>query len=380
MNDMQKRVQEAADKLVESGAERGLQVAAYRHGEPVVDVVAGVADPATGRPVTPDTPIWSASTGKGVTSTVVHVLVERGVLGYDTPIVELWPEFGAHGKERATVRHALTHSTGVPGVPVATTPEDLCDWEGMCAVIADAKPWWEPGTGSGYHPQSFGYIVGEIVRRATGTPISHVLREEVAGPLGVADELFFAVPESGLGRLARLEDAPNDFEMPEGMSAETMFADIPFFKVVDGYTAAPMAAMPDAGFGNRADVLTSDIPAGGTMSARAVARMYAALLSEVDGVRLVSRERLREITAVEFSGTDEITAFPATRSLGYALGATALLDSPALFGMAGSGGSAAYADTATGITVAVTKNLVSGGDLSTFEALGGLVLNSGGDR
>ncbi|WP_436757241.1 serine hydrolase domain-containing protein [Streptosporangium sp. V21-05] len=377
---MQKRVQEAADKLVESGAERGLQVAAYRHGELVVDVVAGVADPATGRLVTPGTPFWSASTGKGVTSTVAHVLVERGVLGYDTPIAELWPEFGAHGKERATVRHALTHSTGVPGVPVATTPEDLCDWKGMCAAIADATPWWEPGTRSGYHPQSFGYIVGEIVRRATGTPISQVLREEVAGPLGVADELFFAVPEPELGRLARLEDAPNDFEMPEGMSMESMFADMPFFKVVDGYTAAPMAAMPDAAFGNRADVLTSDIPAGGTMSARAVARMYAALLGEVDGVRLVSPERLREITAVEFGGMDEVTAFPATRSLGYALGATQLLDSPTLFGMAGSGGSAAYADTATGIAVAVTKNLVSSGEFGTFEALGGLVLNAAGDR
>ncbi|MEU8382368.1 serine hydrolase domain-containing protein [Streptosporangium sp. NPDC048865] len=375
MNDTQKRVQEAADKLVESGAERGLQVAAYRHGELVVDVVAGVADPATGRLVTPDTPFWSASTGKGVTSTVAHVLVERGVLGYDTPIAELWPEFGAHGKEHATVRHALTHSTGVPGMPVATTPEDLCDWERMCAAIADARPWWEPGTRSGYHPQSFGYIVGEIVRRATGAPISQVLREEVAGPLGVAGELFFGVPESELGRLARLEDAPSDFEMPEGMSAEAMFADIPFFRVVDGYTAAPMAAMPDAAFGNRADVLTSDIPAGGTMSARAVARVYAALLGEVDGVRLVSPERLREITAVEFEGMDEVTASPATRSLGYALGATGLLDSPTLFGMAGSGGSAAYADTATGITVAVTKNLVSGGDFATFETLGGLVMN-----
>lgn len=266
MNDMQKQVQEAVDRLVESGTERGLQVAVYRNGEPVVDVVAGVADPATGRPVTPDTPFYSASTGKGVTSTVVHVLVERGVLGYDTPIVELWPEFGAHGKERATVRHALTHSAGVPGVPAGTTPEDLCDWEGMCAAIADAKPWWEPGTRTGYHPHSFGYIIGEIVRRATGRPISRVLREEVAGPLGVAGELFLGVPESELGRLARLEDAPSDFEMPAEMSAE-MFADIPFFKVVDGYTAAPMAAMPDAGFGNRADVLTSDIPAGGTMSA-----------------------------------------------------------------------------------------------------------------
>ncbi|MER5627142.1 serine hydrolase domain-containing protein [Streptosporangium sp. NPDC002544] len=374
MSDMQKLVQEAADRLVESGTERGLQVAVYRHGDLVVDVVAGVADPATGRPVTPDTPFYSASTGKGVTSTVVHVLVERGVLGYDTPIVELWPEFGAHGKERATVRHALTHSTGVPGVPAGTTPEDLCDWDGMCAAIADAKPWWEPGTKTGYHPQSFGYLIGEIVRRSTGRPISQVLREEVAGPLGVAGELFFGVPESELGRLARLEDAPSDFEFE--MSAE-MFADIPFFRVVDGYTAAPMAAMPDAGFGNRADVLTSDIPAGGTMSARAVARMYAALLGEVDGVRLVSPERLREITKVAMTGVDEVTGTPATRSLGYAIGATELLDAPTLFGMAGSGGSAAYADTATGIAIAMTKNLVSGGDFGTFDEIGRIVMNAG---
>jgi len=250
-----------------------------------------------------------------VTSTVVHVLVERGALSYDTPIVELWPEFGAHGKERATVRHALTHSVGVPGLPADTTPEDLCDWQKMCAVIADAKPWWEPGTKTGYHAQTFGYIVGELVRHATGKPISQILREEVAGPLGVADELFFGVPESELGRLARLEEAEGNVEM-----VATTPTDIPFFKVVDGYTAAPLAALPNAAFGNRTDVLTADIPAGGTMTARAVARMYAALLGEVDGVRLISPERLREITAVAIAGDDEIAGFPATWALGYHIG------------------------------------------------------------
>jgi CubicO group peptidase (beta-lactamase class C family) len=199
-------LQEAIDRLLESGAERGLQVAVYRHGEPVVDAVAGVADPATGRPVTSDTPFYAYSTGKGATATVAHMLVERGVFGYDTPIVELWPEFGAHGKEAATVRHVLTHTVGVPGVPADTTPEDLCNWQKMCAAIADAEPWWEPGTKTGYHAYPFGYIVGEIVRRSTGKPISRVLWEDVAGLLGIADELFLGVPESELGRLARLED------------------------------------------------------------------------------------------------------------------------------------------------------------------------------
>src|SRR5829696_10322525 len=309
MNDLQQQVQEAVDRLVESGAERGLQVAVYRQGEPVVDAVAGAADPATGRPVTSDTPFYAYSTGKGVTATVAHVLAERGAFGYDTPIAELWPEFGAHGKETATVRHVLTHTVGVPGVPADTTPEDLCDWQKMCATIADAEPWWEPGTKTGYHAYPFGYIVGEIVRRSTGKPISQVLQEEVAGPLGIADELFFGVPESDLGRLARLEDMEGSAEF-----LATMPDDAPFFKL------GPRAVAPTAEFGNRKDILMADIPAGGKTSARATARMYAALMGEVDGVRLIPRERLREVSAAAFTGVDQIMGNPVTWALGYSIG------------------------------------------------------------
>ncbi|WP_338060293.1 serine hydrolase domain-containing protein [Streptomyces atratus] len=129
---MQKLVQQAIDQLVESGAELGVQVAVYQHGELVVDAVAGVADPDSGRTVASGIPFYSASTGKGVTATVVHVLADRGALDYDTPIVELWPEFGAHGKSKATIRHALTHSIGVPAVPSdLTVPADTatsCEW------------------------------------------------------------------------------------------------------------------------------------------------------------------------------------------------------------------------------------------------------------
>jgi CubicO group peptidase (beta-lactamase class C family) len=278
---------------------------------------------------------------------VAHVLVERGLFGYDTRIVELWPEFGAHGKEGATVRHALTHTVGVPGIPADTTPEDLCDWNRMCAVIADAEPWWEPGTETAYHAYPFGYIVGEIVRRATGKPISQVLREEVAGPLGVADELFFGVPESELGRLARLEDAEGGAEMLAAMPD-----DAPFFRL------GPRAVTPTAEFGNRADILMADIPAGGKMSARAVARVYAALLGEVDGVRLVSPERLCEISEPAFSGVDEIMGNPVTWALGYAIGRLGAdrQETPTAFGWGGVGGSFAYADTATGVAFALIKN------------------------
>lgn len=118
---VQEQVQAALDELVASGAEQGLQVAVYRHGRQIVDAVAGVADPTTGRVVTVDTPFFSYSIGKGVAATVLHVLAERTGLDYDTPIAELWPEFSTHGKHTATVRHALSQSAGVPGLPQSVT-------------------------------------------------------------------------------------------------------------------------------------------------------------------------------------------------------------------------------------------------------------------
>lgn len=360
MTDVQQLVQRAIDELVESGAERGLQVAVYRHGEQVVDAVAGVADPQTGRPVTSDTPFFSYSIGKGVAATVVHALAERGLLDYDTPIVELWPEFGAHGKEKATVRHALSQSVGVPGLPSGLTVDDLTDWEKMCAIVADSEPWWEPGTKIGYHAVTFGYIVGEIIRRASGKPIPEALREEVSGPLGVEGELFFAVPTSEQGRMARLEDAPGN---------EEMFGELP--------EDSPILRLgPDltAEHANRAEVRSANILAGGTVTARSAARMYAALLGEVDGVRLISPERLREVSAVAMSGTDQIFDFPTAWGLGYSIGQfpSNAHETPHVFGVGGIGGSHAYADKETGTTFALTKNLLKP-DFGTVEQVAGIV-------
>jgi CubicO group peptidase (beta-lactamase class C family) len=347
MSGAQQQVQEAIDQLVEAGIERGMQVAVYRGADLVVDAVTGCADPASGRPVTSDTPFYNFSIGKGTTSAVAHVLAERGLFGYDTPVAELWPEFGVHGKQSVTVRHVLNHSAGVPAIPLDTTPEDLCDWDKMCVAIADAKLWWEPGTKVGYHAYTFGYIVGEIVRRTTGKPISEVLREYVSGPLGVADELYFGMPASEHHRLARLEDA----ESAAGMMS-AMPADLPMFR------AGPMTLFPTAQLGNRTDMLTADIPAGGKTSARAIARMYAALLDEVDGVRLISPERLREAAALSMSGVDAVFGMPSAWALGFSIGlpGSTAQDSPTAFGVGGAGGSFAYADTATGIAFALTKN------------------------
>jgi CubicO group peptidase (beta-lactamase class C family) len=364
---LQQQVQEEIDRLVESGTERGVQVAVYRGGEQVVDAVAGVTDPAGGRPVDAGTVFYNYSVVKGAAATVAHMLAERGLFGYDTPVAELWPEFAARGKQAVTVRQVLNHTAGVPGIPLDTTVEDLCDWDRMCAAVADAELWWEPGTKVGYHAYTFGYVVGELARRATGKPISQLLREEIAGPLGVADELWFGMPASEHHRLARLEDEPGAAEAAAEMMA-SLPPDLPMFK------SAPPELFPNAEFGNRADVLAADIPAGGKTSARAIARMYAALLGEVDGVRLLPPERVAEATAVSSSGIDEVFGMPTIWALGYGIGGPAgdAKDSPTVFGLGGVGGSFACGDTATGLAWAVTKNRVSN-DFATSTRLGELI-------
>jgi CubicO group peptidase (beta-lactamase class C family) len=232
----------------------------------------------------------------------------------------------------------------------------------MCAAIADAELWWEPGTKIGYHAYTFGYIIGELVRRATGKPISEVLRAEVTEPLGVADELYFGMPVSEHGRLARLEDAPGAEEMMSSMPA-----DLPMFK------AGPPSLFPTAEFGNRTDTLAADIPAGAKTSARAIARMYAALMGEVDGVRLVSPERLAQVSVVAERGVDEVFGMPTTWGLGYAIG----LPGPTCFGVGGAGGSFAYGDPATGVAFGLTKNRLTM-DFDAATAIGEIVQRATG--
>ena len=194
MTDLQAEIQAAADEMVASGAETGLQVAVHRRGQVAADVTAGVADPRTGAQVRPGTLFYAVSTAKGVAASLAHVLAERGDLSYDMRIAEVWPEFAARGKERTTLRHVLLHTAGLPGLPRETTVEQLCDWDHICQQLAAAEPWWEPGTKFGYHALTFGFLLGETMRRATGRPVSQLLREALTAPLGVQDEVLLRRP------------------------------------------------------------------------------------------------------------------------------------------------------------------------------------------
>ena len=356
---LQEPVQAAIDALIASGEETGLQVAVLHAGHLVADAVAGIADQRTGAPVEPGTLFFATSAGKGVAASVAHVLAERGELDYEQRVVDVWPDFGAYGKDRVTVRDVLVHAAGVPGLWPDITPADLGDWERVCAFLAGQQPWWEPGTETGYHALTFGYVLGEVVRRTTGRTLADALRDEMAVPLGIEDELRFGVPARLLPRVAH--------QGPEGAAPPRPERGSPQDRAV------PPGVQPTAEFANRADVLRADIPAQGTMTARAAARMYAALLGHLDGVRFVSPERLHMMAATAFSGVDQVMGFPTTWALGYSqarLGAESRLGST--FGMVGSNGSAAYADIDSGVAVAVMRNRIVG-DFTAVKAIDAIV-------
>ena len=349
-SDVQQRVQDVIDRVVAAGTEVGLQVAVVADGQVVVDAVSGLADLRGRLPVEPGTLFYAASTAKGVASSVAHVLVERGDLAYDMRVADVWPELGDHGKDGMTLRHVLLHTAGVPAPPYGTTVEDLCDWDHMCSALADAEPWWEPGTRFGYHALTFGFLLGETVRRATGRTLSWWLRETVAAPLGIEDEVHFGVPEALLGRVAHQEPAV-------GASPPSPEPGSPVDRAI------PSGVRPDAHYANRLDVLTADIPSAGTMSARAVARMYAGLLGHVDGVELVSAGRRADMAALHYEGMDEVMGFPTTWAFGYSLQRPGGVPSRSgsTFGMVGMNGSAAYADIDSGVAVAVMRNRFDSG-------------------
>jgi CubicO group peptidase (beta-lactamase class C family) len=282
-------VQEAVNAAIRDGGEIGLQVAAYVDGEPVVDVWGGLADETTGRKVDGDTlfPVFSVT--KAVTATALHIQAERGLVDYDTPIAHYWPEFGAHGKDKGTVRDALTHRIGIPQMPEGVTPEQMCDWEWMVQRLANTKPLFTPGTKSAYLAYTFGWIIGEVVRRTDPKRRSfgRFVQEEICAPLGI-DNLWLGIPDAAEPRVAKLTNIPRPAPGAPGLPPEALI---------------PIAIPPQVGviqkvFG-RPDVRRACIPgAGGIMNARSAARFFAMLANggELNGVRLLSEERVRSFS------------------------------------------------------------------------------------
>jgi CubicO group peptidase (beta-lactamase class C family) len=273
-------VKRAIDEMIVQRREVGVQVAAYHRGKLAVDTWGGIADPANGRVVDGDTLFNVYSVTKAVAATALHIQVDRGLIDYDAPVIRYWPEYGARGKQSTTVRDVLTHRAGVPQMPVGVTPEKMCDWDWVVRAIADLEPIAEPGTRTLYLSMTFGWIIGELVRRTDPQRRSfgNFVRQEIAQALGIAD-LWIGIPDSVEPRVARQIDAmvpiPPEYLPPLYMaSMPTQVALSPVVFELPAVRRAEVAGV------------------GGIFNARSEARFWAMLANggELDGVRILSSQ------------------------------------------------------------------------------------------
>jgi CubicO group peptidase (beta-lactamase class C family) len=347
-------VKRAIDAAIGSGREVGVQVAAYHRGRLVVDTWGGLADPATQHMVDGDTLFNVYSVTKAVAATTIHLLVDRGRLAYDAPVAQYWPEFAAHGKGKTTVRDVLTHRAGVPQMPEGVTPERMCDWDWMTRAIADLKPLAEPGSTTLYLSMTFGWILGELVRRADAQhrSLGRFVREEIAQPLGIAD-LWIGIPDEAQPRIARQIDAM--VPVPAEYLPPLFLASMP-----------PAVALAPPVF-ERPDVRRAEVAGvGGIFTARSEARFWAMLAGggELDGVRLLSKELAATLNTPRTRSEEPdpvMFGFPIPITIGgYWFGGehppVCSARSPRAICHPGQGGSIGWADPDTQLAVAICHN------------------------
>jgi CubicO group peptidase (beta-lactamase class C family) len=366
-------------QLAKSGG--GAAVCAYYAGRCVVDLWGGVRD-ADGNPWERDTLCVSYSTTKGVVSTALHMLVDRGLIDYDDPVAKHWPEFAQAGKGRITVRDVMSHRAGLHNIrALVDDARQMLDWRHMVDALAAAPSEPVPERATAYQALTYGYLVGELVQRASGTPLCDFLRREIAEPLAL-DGLYIGAPDEALSRAAQLLGfAPGGGAAPvrqrrrrsaiyRGIERALRTAGHP----VDFARAASALAPPGISSFDFSDpdVLRACIPAAnGLFSARSLARLYAALAGggELDGVRLLSPRTLARATEVQSDGFDQITVFRMRWRLGYHMVGTFRGAPRRAFGHFGYGGSGAWADPTRNLSFALVLNTGSGTPIGDMRIL-----------
>ncbi len=358
-------------------AERGEVGAAFCacvEGQVAADLWGGEARP--GVPWAEDTMVLVFSTTKGPTTFTIQVLADRGAVDIEAPVASYWPEFAAEGKGEITVRNVLTHTSGVIDFPayqaVVGDPAWWLDLDRVAASFAAAVPAWEPGTAHGYHGVSFGLLLGEVVRRATGRTLGRSFAELIAVPLGL--DFHIGLPDTEHDRVALLIDAPPPTD-------PVMVAYLSLFNPDTLTGRAHFSG--DAGFAhvssqfNRPEIWGADFGSGGGIgTARALAAMYDALAhgGTRQGHRLVSERSVALHAAETRNGPDLVLIFETRYGLGYQL-PTPFADlgpSPTAFGHAGLGGSVGFADPGRRIAVGYTPNQLlfpAPGETTRAEAL-----------
>jgi CubicO group peptidase (beta-lactamase class C family) len=346
-------VREAFAKNLSEG-EVGAACCVYWNGVPVVDLWGGLADRDSGRPWQRDTAALVFSSTKGVTAALIHLLAQRNRLELGAPVAHYWPEFAANGKGSITVRDVLSHRAGVPAVEGDLTLEDVYAWHPVCEAIAAQKPVWVPGTEHGYHVRTFGWILGEVARRITGQTIGQLLAVEAADPLGL--ELWIGLPEEIEPRVATIYTAPEPTDPEQrALRAKFMGSDTLLGRALEG----PSGVLPYGPIWNTRALHAAELPSSnGIATARGLARFYAALIGEVDGIRrLLSAPVLAAATASQANGPDKVILMPTRFASGFALPPMLSLDAPdTAFGHPGAGGSLGFADPASGLAFGYVMN------------------------
>lgn len=354
------------------GLEIGAACAVHLDGRLVVDIWAGMADPGADEPWREDTVAGVFSASKGVAAMCAAVLAQRGKVDLDRPVADYWPEFATGGKERVTVRTLLNHEAGLPAFDRLLTQDEIMARDPVVEALAEQTPFWEPGSTHGYHALTFGWLVGELVRRVDGRRLGDFLAEEVAAPLGA--DVWIGFPAEEHGRLARLIPAPPP--QPTGKPPAVDPAMLEMVAAMGAAMADPQSmtsraftlngAMVDDQAGPEAprDVEaekryygTEMASVNGVMNARGLARLYAACVGEVAGVRLLQGDLVDEVLQSTVTGKDAVLFATTSIGLGFwrPTGASPMFG-PASFGHPGMGGSIGLADPDAGLGFGYVMN------------------------
>jgi CubicO group peptidase (beta-lactamase class C family) len=373
----------------------GAAVSVYHRGECVVDLWGGFKDDA-GTLWARDTMAPSFSTTKGVAATLLHIYADRGLIDYDARVSKYWPEFGQAGKKAITVRQVLSHQSGLYHIRQMVDHVDrLLDWKYMIRAIEQTKPAHPPGTRTGYHGLTFGFLVGEIIQRVTGRKFADLVQKEIARPLKL-DGLYIGTPAREIPRAAQLIFPDSTRKLSQsslGSKIEigaSRISSLLRCVGIDSDLSSIFDALAPSGvsnfdFGSPESLRVAIPAANGLFTARSLAKLYALLANggTLDGVRLISQKTLEQATTVqEPTGKHSVIPFDMRWRLGYHGIATTRGFPRAAFGHFGFGGSGAWGDPERELSVALIVNSGLGtpfGDLRTAR-IGGAALGCANAR
>jgi CubicO group peptidase (beta-lactamase class C family) len=345
-------VREAFEANFADPGELGAAVAVVVDGRTVVDLWGGLADAHTERPWSCDTPVLVYSATKGPVAACALLLWERGLLDLDAPVADVWPEFAAAGKAGVTTRQLLTHQAGLPVFDEPIAFSECNDHDLVAGRLAAQTPHWEPGTGHGYHPLTWGWLVGEVVRRVSGRTVGAMVAEELAGPLAL--DLWVGLPPEREASVARL--AAGKFDLSTMSPDDPGLIFVAAIMDVESLTFRAFANPPgqlDVESFNAPELHQAEWPAAnGIATARALATFYGELAVD----RVLSAATLDEASHVQVSGPDKVLAVETAFGLGFSLHSVMTAHAGDGFGHEGAGGSVAFADRTKGLGFAYVMN------------------------